>query len=62
MKKTKNNFKELENMVEKNTEVPKGKKREITQEEMDDFLCFCEEFLWIEWFDKLIVKDTSINA
>jgi len=32
------------------------KRREINQEEMDNFLCFCEEFLWIDWFDKLIIK------
>jgi len=46
-------------MVEITTEVPKRKKRELTQKEMDDFLCFCEEFLWIDWFDKLVIKESG---
>jgi len=32
------------------------KKKEIIQKELDDLLGFCEEFFWIDHFDKLIVK------
>jgi len=27
----------------------------ITQKELDDLLGFCEEFFWIDHFDKLII-------
>jgi len=33
------------------------KRKEITQKELEDFLGFCEEFFWIDHFNKLIVKE-----
>jgi len=33
------------------------KRKEITQKELDDLLGFCEEFFWIDHFNKLIVKE-----
>lgn len=39
------------------TTVPAAKKRrEITQIEIENLLGFCEEFFWIDWIDKFIVK------
>jgi len=38
------------------TTVSKRQKREITQKELDELLAFCEEFFWIDHFDKLIIK------
>jgi hypothetical protein len=38
------------------TTVSNRQKREITQKELDDLLGFCEEFFWIDHFDKLIIK------
>ncbi|KKL24438.1 hypothetical protein LCGC14_2415330 [marine sediment metagenome] len=43
-------------MEEIATIISTRKRREINQEEMENLLCFCEEFLWIDWFDKLIIK------
>jgi len=31
------------------------KRKEIIQKELDDLLGFCEEFFWIDHFDKLII-------
>ncbi|MFX1374816.1 MAG: hypothetical protein ACFFA0_03285 [Promethearchaeota archaeon] len=39
------------------TTITFRKKREITQKEMDDLLCLCEEFFWIDHFDKLVIKE-----
>lgn len=33
------------------------KRREITQVEMDNLLGLSEEFFWIDWIDKFIVKE-----
>ena len=37
--------------------VSARERREITQKEVDDLLHLCEEFFWIDWIDKFIVKD-----
>ena len=43
-------------MAEITTTVSTRKRREITQKEIDNLLCLCEEFFWIDWIDKFIVK------
>ncbi|MFX0081000.1 MAG: hypothetical protein ACFE94_04530 [Candidatus Hodarchaeota archaeon] len=37
--------------------VSDRRRKEITQKELDDLLGFCEEFFWIDHFDKLIIKE-----
>ncbi|MFW9877680.1 MAG: hypothetical protein ACFFG0_31725 [Candidatus Thorarchaeota archaeon] len=37
--------------------VAERRRKEMTQKELDDFLCYCEEFFWIDHFDKLIIKE-----
>lgn len=33
------------------------KRKEITKKKLEDLLGFCEEFFWIDHFNKLIVKE-----
>lgn len=38
--------------------IPASKvKREITQSEIDGLLAMCEEFFWVDWIDKFIIKE-----
>ncbi len=39
------------------TTVSTRQKKEITQKELDGLLGFCEEFFWIDHFNKLIIKE-----
>ena len=39
------------------TTVSNRQKREITQKELDDLLGLCEEFFWIDHFDKLVINN-----
>jgi hypothetical protein len=44
-------------MEEITTTVSKRHRREITQNELDNLLSFCEEFFWIKHFDKLLIRE-----
>jgi len=39
------------------TTVFDRQRKEITQKDLDNLLGFCEEFFWIDHFDKLIIKE-----